>query len=228
MPNRPSTVFVVDPDASVRASLHLLIRRSGWTPATFASTQDFLECAPRPAAGCVVIDVEVPEPDHFDPLDRIVAEREETPIIAMASRADVPLIVHAMKAGAMEFLLKPLDGALLTAAATQAIARSHLLLQHMAELQELQNRHDSLSGREREVMGRIVTGSLNKQVAAALGISIITVKAHRGRVMRKMEANSLAELVHIALKIGIPPMNTARTQALSPHARAMATPARRG
>jgi FixJ family two-component response regulator len=225
MPNLLPSVFVVDPDASVRASVDTLIRRSGWMPATFASPQDFLCSEPPSAPGCLLIDVAVPEPHGRDPLNRIVAERKETPIIAMSSGADVPSIVHAMKAGAMEFLLKPLDGALLKTAVAQALARSQVILQHVAELQALRRRHDSLSSREREVMARVVAGCLNKQVASALGISIITVKAHRGRVMRKMEAGSLAELVRIAMKIGVPTVNTARTPAFSHHPRAMPTPA---
>jgi FixJ family two-component response regulator len=204
MSNRLPTVYVVDPDASVRASVDVLIRRSGWQSATFASPLEFLGAAAQPDPGCLLIDVVVPQPHDVDPLSRIVAERKETPIIAMSSRADVPSIVHAMKAGAMEFLLKPLDRALLTAAIAQALAKSQLILQHVTELQELRKRHDSLSRREGEVMARIVAGCLNKQVASALGISIITVKAHRGRVMRKMEAGSLAELVRIAMEIGVP------------------------
>jgi FixJ family two-component response regulator len=208
MPNLIPIVFVVDPDASVRGSLDILIRRSGWKPATFTSVQDFLGCAPQQAPGCLVIDVAPPDLDGLALLKRILAERKEIPIIAISSHADVPSIVYAMKAGAMEFLLKPLDGAQLTAAVAQAIARSQLILQHETELQELRKRHDSLSGREREVMARVVAGRLNKQVASALGISIITVKAHRGRVMRKMEADSLPELVRMAMKIGVPTVNT--------------------
>lgn len=213
MPNLIPTVAIVDPDPSVRASLDILIRRSGWQPATFASVQDFLGCAPKPAPGCLVIDVALPDLDGGDLLKRIVAERKETPIIAVSRRADVCSIVHAMKAGAMEFLLKPLDSALLTAAVAQAVARSQLILQREAELQELRKRYDSLSGREREVMTGVVAGCLNKQVASALGISIITVKAHRGRVMRKMEANSLPELVRMSMRIGVPTVNLVRRPA---------------
>jgi FixJ family two-component response regulator len=205
MSNVLPTVFVVDPDASVRASLDILIRRSGWKPSAFACALDFLCCPPPSAPGCLLIDVAAPEANGLDPLNHIVAERKETPIIAMSDRADLPSIVHAMKAGAMEFLLKPLEGDTLIAAIAQALGKSQLILQRLAELQELRKRHDSLSGREREVMARVVAGCLNKQVASALGISIITVKAHRGRVMRKMEAGSLAELVRIAMKIGVPP-----------------------
>jgi len=222
MPILIPTVSVVDPDASVRASLVNLIRRSGWKPEMFAAAQNFLVRPPQAAPDCVVIDAALPDLDGFSLLKRIAAERKETPITVTSSRAEVSSIVQAMKAGAMEFLLKPIAADLLTAAVAQAMERSQLALQQQADLQELRKRHDSLSCREREVMARVVAGHLNKQVASALGISIITVKAHRGRAMRKMEAGSLAELVRIAMKIGVSTVPAARTHVFPRHQRAMA------
>ena len=197
------TVFVVDPDVSVRASLEAVIRRAGWTPETFASAGEFLT-RPRPMVpSCLVLEIALPDLAGFDLLRHMSADRKETPIIVMTGQGDIPMTVQAMKAGAVEFLMKPLADEVLLAAVRQAIARSRAVLDQEAELLELRARHASLSDREREVMARVVAGYLNKRVAAALGISEITVKAHRGKAMRKMGADSLAALVAMAMKLGL-------------------------
>jgi FixJ family two-component response regulator len=152
-----------------------------------------------------MLDVPLPDLDALDALQRIASERRETAIIVMSGHGSIPLIVRAMKAGAVEFLSKPLVNDVVLAAVGQAIDQSQAILQQETEMLELRSRHDSLSHREQEVMGRVVAGDLNKQVGTALGISEITVKAHRGRVMRKMGADSLADLVRMALRLRLPP-----------------------
>jgi FixJ family two-component response regulator len=199
------TVFVVDPDASVRAALEPLLRRSGWKVRTFGFATEFLACARPSGPSCLVLEVNLPDHDPFELLRRIGAERPETPVIAISGSGDIPLIVRAMKAGAAEFLTKPLAEEALVPAVANALGSSLRVLEHEAQLRELRGRHDSLSGREREVMGRVVAGLLNKQVAASLGISEITVKAHRGKVMRKMGADSLPQLVRMALRLRLTP-----------------------
>jgi FixJ family two-component response regulator len=205
------TVFVVDPDASVRATLDVLIRRAGRRPATFHSAQDFF-ASPSPAGpACLLLGLPLSDCDGCDLLDRIAIERKAIAAVVMSSPGDVALIVRVMKAGAVDFLAKPLSLEPLMAAIGQALARSRAVLSREAALFELRERYDSLSSREREVMAGVVAGSLNKQVGSALGISIITVKAHRGRVMRKMGASSLADLVTMALKLRLPLPPIART-----------------
>ena len=205
------TVFVVDPDASVRASLEAAIRLTGWTPATFESVGAFLAHRPPTGPSCLVVEVTLPELAGFDLLRRISADRTATPIIAVAGHSDIPMTVGAMKAGAVEFLMKPLTGDVVLTAVAHAIARSRATLDREAELVELRNRYDSLSGREQEVMVWVVTGHLNKRIGSTLGISEITVKAHRGKVMRKMRAQSLAELVLMAMRLRLPPAPVAST-----------------
>jgi len=197
------TVFIVDPDPSVRSSLEPLIRRAGWVPETFAYAGDLLARRALPVPSCVVLEIALPDLTGLDLLRSIAADRKETPIIALVGQGDIPLTVRAMKAGAVEVLTKPLPADVLVPAIDNALARSRAVLAQEAELRELRKRHDSLSGREREVMAGVVAGHLNKRIGATLGISEITVKAHRGKVMRKMAADSLAELVTMAMRLGL-------------------------
>jgi len=197
-------VFVIDDDVSVRESLELLIRSEGWRPETFASAEEFLSRPRVLAPSCLVLDVTLPDLNGLDLQKRVAAERSDMPIIFITGFGDVPMTVRAMKAGAVEFLTKPLGDDALLSAIRLAIERSHSALDHEAEIRTLRDRYASLSPREREVMVLVVSGLLNKQVGGELGISEITVKAHRGRVMRKMKADSLADLVNMAaiLRLG--------------------------
>ena len=196
-------VFVVDDDVSVRESLELLIRCSGWQPEVFASAREFLSRPRVLAPNCLVLDVTLPDLNGLD-LQALVADRIEMPIIFITGYGDVPMTVRAMKAGAVEFLTKPFPDDLLLTGIRDAISRSHAQLAHEAQIRVLQERYVSLSRREREVMALVVGGRLNKQAGGELGISELTVKAHRGRVMRKMKANSLAELVNMATRLHLP------------------------
>ncbi len=203
-------VFVVDDDISVRESLELLIRNAGWQPELLATAQEFLARPRVLGPSCLVLDVTLPGLNGLELQARIASQRTDMPIIFITGHGDVPTSVQAMKAGAVEFLTKPFgDGVLLTAI-RDAIERSRTALGHEAEIRELRDRHGSLSRREREVLALVVTGQLNKQVGGELGISEITVKAHRGRMMRKMKADSLAELVNMAVRLRLahaPPRN---------------------
>ena len=208
------TVFVVDRDASVRASLEAVIRLAGWTPETYASAGAFLARRAPAGPSCLVVEIALPELDGFDGFDllrRIATDRKETPIVAVAGRSDIPMTVRAMTAGAVDVLMKPLADDVLLTALGHALARSRATLDREAESVELRSRYDSLSVREREVMGQVVAGHLNKRTGAALGISEITVKAHRGRVMRKMGAKSLPELVLMAMRLRLPPAPVSTT-----------------
>jgi FixJ family two-component response regulator len=196
-------VFVVDDDISVRESLELLILSAGWQPETFASAEDFLARSRIDGPSCLILDVALPDLTGLDLQKRIV-DRTDMPIIFITGYGDVPTTVQAMKAGAVEFLTKPLGDDVLENAIRQAIERSRTLLAHEAELRALRECHASLTPREREIMGLVVSGLLNKQIAAELGISEITVKAHRGRVMRKMQVDSLADLVRVAAALEVP------------------------
>jgi len=194
-------VYVVDDDASVRQSLELLIDSAGWQAETFPSATEFL-ADPRPLSpSCLVLDISLPGLDGLDLQERIAADRRDMPIIFITGHADVPMTVRAMKGGAIEFLTKPFRVDVLLGAIGQAIERSRAVLADEAETRAIRERHASLSPREREVMALVVTGRLNKQVAADLGISEITVKAHRGRMMMKMGARSLPHLVGMAAGI---------------------------
>ena len=195
-------VFVVDDDVSVRESLQDLIAWAGWIPETFESAKDFLARARPLVPSCLLLDVNLPDLSGLDLQKRVASERVDMPIIFITGCGDIPMTVQAIKAGAVEFLTKPLDDNVLLTAIRQAIERSREALDNEEELRCLKDRYASLSRREREVMTLVVTGLLNKQVAFELGISEITVKAHRGAVMRKMAAASLPNLVNMAARLG--------------------------
>ena len=194
-------VFVVDDDVSVRESLESLIRCMGWQAQTFASAQEFLSRPRVRAPSCLLLDVNLPDLNGLDLQERVAGDRVDMPIIFITGYGDVPMTVRAMKAGAVEFLTKPFDDDVLLAAIRQAIERSLATLDKEAELRSLQDLYASLTRREQEVMALVVSGLLNKQVGFELGISEITVKAHRGKVMAKMKAASLAELVTLAARL---------------------------
>jgi len=198
-------VFVVDDDVSVRESLELLIRCEGWQPEIFASAQEFLDFPRVLVPNCLVLDVSLPGLNGLG-LQRLVAgERTDMPIIFITGHGDVPMTVQAMKAGAVEFLTKPFNDDVLLAAIRAALERSRVALSLEAEMRVLRDRYASLSQRERQVMVLVVSGLLNKQVGGELGISEITVKAHRGKVMQKMKADSLADLVKMAARLRLAP-----------------------
>jgi FixJ family two-component response regulator len=200
-PDATPVVFVVDDDISVRESLELLIRTAGWRPEIFASAQEFLSRPRLLAPSCLVLDVSLPGLNGLELQERVAADRMDMPIIFITGYGDVPMTVRAMKAGAAEFLTKPFGDDVLLGAIQQALERSHNALEQEAEIRTLKDCHASLSRREAEVMALVVSGLLNKQVGGELGISEITVKAHRGNVMRKMQADSLADLVNMAARL---------------------------
>ena len=201
-------VFVVDDDVSVRESLEALIRCAGWEPETFASAQEFLARPRVLAPSCLVLDVTLPGLNGLDLQKRVAVDRIDMPIIFITGYGDVPMTVQAMKAGAVEFLTKPFRDDVLLTAIRHALERSRTALAHEAEIRALRDCYASLSRREREVMALVVSGLLNKQVGFELGISEITVKAHRGKVMRKMKAGSLADLVNMAASLRLAPAPT--------------------
>ncbi len=194
-------VFVVDDDVSVRESLEALIGTEGWRAECFASAQDFLARPPAQTPSCLILDVNLPDLNGLELQAQMAGERLGMPIIFITGYGDIPMTVRAMKAGAAEFLTKPFANDALVGAIQQAIDRSTASLREEAELQALRDRYASLSRREREVMALVVVGRLNKQVGGELGISEITVKAHRGRVMEKMQVRSLAELVKLSARL---------------------------
>jgi FixJ family two-component response regulator len=194
-------VFVVDDDISVRESLELLIQNEGWQPKTFESAQEFLDYRRALIPSCLVLDLSLPGLNGLELQKRVTVERAEIPIIFITGHGDIPKTVEAMKGGAVEFLTKPFNDEVLLTAIRRALERSRLTLAQEAEVRGLRDRYASLTPREREVMALVVSGLLNKQVGGELGISEKTVKAHRGQVMQKMKANSVADLVKIAEKL---------------------------
>jgi len=196
-----AVVFVVDDDISVRESLESLIRFAGWQPQTFASAQEFLSHPRVFVPSCLVLDVTLPDLNGLELQKRIATHRKDMPIIFITGHGDVPMTVRAMKAGAVEFLTKPYADEVLLRAIQQAIGYSHAALHREAGMRSLLDSYASLSRRERQVMALVVSGRLNKQVGVELGISEITVKAHRGKVMRKMKADSLPDLVNMAARL---------------------------
>ena len=200
-----SIVFVVDDDVSVRESLELLIKFAGWQPETFASAADFLARPRTTTPSCLVLDVSLPDLNGLELQKLIGSERTDMPIIFITGHGDVPMTVQAMKAGAVEFLTKPFDDEVLLSAIRHALKRSAAVLDDQVELTALRSSYDSLTPREQDVMRLVISGMLNKQIGLKLGISEITVKAHRGKVMQKMKANSLADLVKIAVRLGLAP-----------------------
>jgi FixJ family two-component response regulator len=202
MPDVPPIVFVVDDDVSVRESLELLIKSAGWQPETFVSAQEFLSRPHRSVPCCLVLDVTLPGLSGLE-LQKQLAERADMPIIFITGHGNVPMTVQAMKAGAVEFLTKPFKDNVLLDAIRGAIDHSRAALRRDSEMRLFRDRYESLTPREREVMALVVSGLLNKQVGGELGISEITVKAHRGQVMRKMKADSLPDLVTMAARLGL-------------------------
>jgi FixJ family two-component response regulator len=194
-------VFVVDDDFSMRESLELLIQCAGWRSETFASAQEFLARPRILAPSCLVLDISLPDLSGLDLQKRIAVDRVDMPIIFITGYGDVPMTVQAMKAGAVEFLTKPFSDDVLLSAIGHAIERSQIALDQELKMQALRECYESLSPREREVMALVVSGLLNKQIGGELGISEITVKAHRGKVMGKMKADSLADLVNMAARL---------------------------
>ena len=202
---RPASpiVFVIDDDVSVRESLESLIRCEGWQPETFASAQEFLDRPRKLVPSCLLLDVSLPGLNGLDLQNRIAAERIDMPIIFVTGHGDIPMTVQALKAGAVEFFTKPFSDEVLLSAIRRALEHSRLVLSNEADLQALRHCYASLTPRERQVMALVVTGLLNKQVGGELGISEITVKAHRGKVMQKMKAGSLPDLVKMSARLGV-------------------------
>jgi FixJ family two-component response regulator len=196
------TIFVIDGDMSMRKSLDLLIRTAGYQPESFASAEEFLSRSHGAFPCCLVLDMRLPGLSGLE-LQKHLAERTDMPIIFVSGHQDVPMTVQAMKAGAIEFLTKPFDDEALLQAIRAAIERSRAVLRHDSEMRMLGSRYSSLTPRERQVMGLVVSGLLNKQVGFELAITERTVKEHRGQVMRKMKADSLPHLVGMAARLGL-------------------------
>jgi FixJ family two-component response regulator len=203
MPPTAPTVVVVDDDISVRESLELLIQNEGWQPALFESANDFLARLSTVSPSCLILDINLPDLSGLDIQQRITDEKFSTPIIFITGYGDIPTSVRAMKAGAAEFLTKPLDDEVMLEAIRGAVLRGQANLKREGVHRQLQERFDSLTKREREVMSLVVKGLMNKQVGFELDISEITVKAHRGRVMEKMHAATFVDLVNMAGRLGI-------------------------
>ena len=204
MKDADAVVFVVDDDSSVREAIKSLISLVGLRVETFETAQEFLQSKRPDVPGCVVLDVELPGLSGLDLQRELAAHGVKLPIIFITGHGDIPTSVRAMKAGALEFLTKPFHDQDLLDAIRQALERDRAARRHSKEIAELRERFDALTSREREVMSLVVAGLLNKQIAAELGISEVTVKIHRGRVMNKMGAQSLAELVRMTERLEIP------------------------
>lgn len=203
MPPVLPTVVVVDDDVSVRESLELLIQNEGWKPMLFESAHEFLARLATIVPSCLILDINLPDLSGLDIQQRISDEKFSTPIVFITGYGDIPTSVRAMKAGAAEFLTKPLDNEIVIQAIRDAVLRSEINLKREGAQRQLQERFDSLTKREREVMTLVVQGLMNKQVGFELDISEITVKAHRGRVMEKMNATTFVDLVNMARRLGI-------------------------
>ena len=203
MPNTSPTVFVVDDDVSVRESLKFLIQDQGWHVETFTSAEEFMNRPRDFNPSCLILDISMPGLNGLDLQKRLAVDRPDMPIIFLTGSADIPMTVQAMKAGAVEFLTKPFNDSQLLSVVGKAIERSTALITRGAEIRALRARYARLTSREREVLALVVVGKANKEVASELGISEITVKAHRGSMTRKMEADSLAELVNQAARLGL-------------------------
>jgi len=206
MPGDEPVIYIVDDDDSVRESLECLLAQAGWRVVDFGSALEFLSFARPVLPGCMILDLNLPDLSGLE-LQRLLArEPNALPVIFITGRGDIPTTVQAMKAGAVEFLTKPFRPDALLSAVQGAVERSRAALDRHADLQALRERHDRLSRREREVMALVVRGQLNKQVGGELGISEITVESHRGRVMRKMQARSLVDLVNMASRLSVTPV----------------------
>ena len=195
------TVFVIDDDADIRASIKGLLKSAGLRSESFETAEQFLQRKPPDSVSCLVLDVSLPGINGLDFQQQLRNAGVHIPIIFVTGHGDIPMTVKAMKSGAVEFLSKPLKRQALLDAIQQALARDSVLRQEQAEIAHLQEHYDMLTRRERQVMGLVVSGLLNKQIASELGIALITVEVHRAQVMRKMQAGSLAELVRMAGKL---------------------------
>lgn len=209
----PPIVFIVDDDISVRESLEALIRLEGLEVRAFSSAQEFLAHPRTPTPSCMVLDVSLPGLNGLELQKRVSSDQRDMPIIFITGHGDIPMSVQAMKAGAVEFLTKPFADHVLLDAIRNAVDRSRAVIARDEELRSLKERYAQLTPREREVMGLVVIGLMNKHIAGELGISEITVKAHRGCMMRKMNADSLAELVNMAARLRLPRSLAARISA---------------
>jgi FixJ family two-component response regulator len=203
VPDTTPVVFVVDADTSLRESLQLRIQASGWRAETFGSAREFLARPSAAVPSCLVLDVALPDLSGLELQQRVALDRSEMPVIFITGQRDVSVTVRAMKAGALEFFTKPFRDEVLLDAIRHALERSRRAVEHAAKLKALHQNYESLTPREREVMVLVVSGLLNKQVGGELGISEITVKAHRGQVMRKMKADSLPALVGMVAGLGL-------------------------